>query len=79
MKSDLLSRVHFHPKNMDYEKFYQKCIPKHCLPSDYGGDLASVDELHGKHRKNLLQMREYFLLEERVMNFEFEEMKLNDE
>lgn len=58
---------------MDYEKFYEEWIPKSCLPSDYGGDLESIEDLQNKHRKSLLKMREYFLLEERMMNFEFEE------
>jgi hypothetical protein len=73
MKSDILSRIRFYSKNMDYEKFYKESIPRTCLPSDYGGLLPSIKELHEKNRECLLQMREYFLLEERLMNFEFED------
>jgi hypothetical protein len=62
---------------MDYEKFYRDFIPKSCLPSDYGGDLESIEILHNKNRENLHQMREYFLLEERLMNFEFDELNLD--
>lgn len=58
---------------MDYEKFYKKYIPKSCLPSDYGGDLESIKDLHNKQRESLMNMRDYFLLHERMMNFEFEE------
>lgn len=58
---------------MDYEKFYNDWIPKSCLPSDYGGDLDSLEELHVEERKSLMKLREYFLYEERLMNFEFEE------
>ena len=58
---------------MDYEKFYTEWIPKSCLPSEYGGDLESLDEFHDKHRKSMLKMREYFLLVERLLNFEFED------
>lgn len=79
IRSDLLERVHFHSTNMDYEKFYAEVIPKSCLPSDYGGDLESVEVLHNKHRKSLMKMRDYFLIEERLMNFEFEEFDFDDE
>lgn len=58
---------------MDYEKFYNECIPKSCLPSDYGGDLESVEELHNKNRKTLTSMRDYFLMDDRMMNFELEQ------
>lgn len=72
IRSDILNRVFFHTADMDYEKFYKDCIPKSCLPADYGGDLKSIQELHDKHSKSLLELSEYFLLEERMINFEFE-------
>lgn len=56
---------------MDYEKFYEECIPKSCLPSDYGGDLASVAELHKQTWKEMNEISEYFKLEERACNLEF--------
>lgn len=59
---------------MDYEKFYSECIPKSCMPSDYGGDLESVEVLHKKNQESLVQMQEYFSFDEQVMNFEFEEV-----
>lgn len=68
-----MSRVHFHPAKMDWEKFYKNHIPKSCLPSDYGGDLESIEVLHNKHRESLSKMRDYFVLVGRLMNFEFEE------
>ena len=49
---------------MDYEKFYKEHIPKSCLPSDFGGDLESVAELHEKHTKELMRLRNYFIMEE---------------
>ena len=66
-----LSKIHWFTADMDYEKFYTEHIPKSCLPSDYGGDLGTVGELHEKHKKILSEMNEYFLLEEKQMNFEF--------
>lgn len=73
IKSDILNRVHFHSTNLDYEKFSQEWIPKSCLPSDYGGDLESIEDLHNKHRKSLFKVRDYFLLTEKMMNFELED------
>jgi hypothetical protein len=78
MKSDILSRIRFYSKNMDYEKFYKESIPKSCLPSDYGGDLESIDKLHNRNRETLSKMREYFLMEERLMNFEFEHLNFDE-
>jgi hypothetical protein len=58
---------------MDWEEFYVKHIPKSHLPSDYGGDLDSVEDLHQHHRKSFMEMREYFLVEEKQMKFSFED------
>lgn len=49
---------------MDYEKFYSKYIPKSCLPSDFGGELESVTELHEKHCKEFMRLKSYFVAEE---------------
>jgi len=72
LRADLLQKVHFHPKNMDMEKFYEKHIPKSHLPSDYGGDLESIEELHQKQIKLLNIQRQYFIVEERISNGEFD-------
>lgn len=66
-----LSKIHWHSSEMDYEKFYEEHIPKSCLPSDYGGDLESVEILREKSKKTLLSMNEYFFLEEMQKNLEF--------
>lgn len=62
--SGFLNKIHWHSSEMDYEKFYEDHIPKCCLPSDYGGDLESVKILQEKNKKVLLNMKEYFVLEE---------------
>lgn len=49
---------------MDFEKFYAEHIPKSSLPSDFGGELESVAELHDKHSKELKSLRNFFLAEE---------------
>lgn len=56
---------------MDYNKFHEEHIPKSSLPADYGGNLESVEILHKKNRKILMDMEEYFYLEELQMNCEF--------
>jgi hypothetical protein len=71
VSATFLSKIHWHTSDMDYEKFYEEHIPKSCLPSDYGGDLDSIEELHKKHKELLMSQNEYFLLEEKQMNLEF--------
>lgn len=73
LRSELMNKIHFHPSNMDYEKFYADCIPKSHLPSDYGGDLESIEILHNRQRKTFMEMRDYFMLEEKQKNLEFDE------
>lgn len=63
---------------MDYKKFYNECLPKSCLPSDYGGDLESIEVLHNEHRESLNKMRDFFLLEEKMFKFEFEGFDLDE-
>lgn len=57
---------------MDYEKFYEEHIPKSSLPSDFGGDLESVAELHEKHSKDLMRLRNYFIAEEQQAALKFD-------
>lgn len=78
IRSHLMKRVHFHPPNMDFEKFYEEWIPKSCLPSDYGGDLESVEELHNKFRTPLMKMTEFFLIQERLLKCELEEYDFDE-
>lgn len=66
-----MSKIHWHAPEMDYDKFYKEHIPKSNLPSDYGGDLESVEVLHKKNKEILMGMEEYFYLEELQMNLEF--------
>lgn len=54
---------------MDFEKFYNEVVPKSCLPSDFGGDLESVDKLHEKHCKEFLELREFFLATDKQIGF----------
>ncbi|XP_070491802.1 alpha-tocopherol transfer protein-like [Chironomus tepperi] len=56
--------IHIHTPDMDYNEFFEKHVPRHCMPSDYGGDLPSLDELHAKNIETLTSMKEYYYLEE---------------
>ena len=47
------------------EKFYENHIPKSSLPSDFGGDLESVEVLHKRHCDEFSRMRNFFLAEEK--------------
>lgn len=58
---------------MDYEKFFKDFVPKTHLPSDYGGDLDSIETLHTQQIKEFMDMREYFLMEEQQANCEFDQ------
>jgi len=52
--------------------FYEEHIPKSSLPSDFGGDLESVAELHEKHCKELMRLRNYFIAEEQQAALKFD-------
>ena len=64
VKKELYDVIHIHTSELDYEEFFEKYVPRHCMPSDYGGDLPSFDELHSKNVKSLVSMKEYYYLEE---------------
>lgn len=49
---------------MDWDMFYSQHIPKSCLPSDFGGDLESIADLHEKQCKEFQRSRDFFVLEE---------------
>ncbi|KFB43516.1 AGAP003733-PA-like protein [Anopheles sinensis] len=66
--AEILNMLYLHTSNANFEKFYEEWIPKSCLPSDLGGDLKSIDELHQDHVKEFERQRNYFLSEERQRN-----------
>lgn len=65
IRAEILNTLFLHTSNANLEKFYQEWIPRSCLPSDYGGELKSVVELHEEHIKKFEAMQSYFLAEER--------------
>ncbi|KAL7038240.1 hypothetical protein ACKWTF_009515 [Chironomus riparius] len=68
----LLHRVYLHNSNINWNDFYHKHIPKSNLPKDYGGDLPSIKELHESERNILINLKEYFKLEEQQVNHELD-------
>ncbi|ETN60609.1 phosphatidylinositol transfer protein [Anopheles darlingi] len=66
--AEILNMLYLHTSNANFEKFYEEWIPKQCLPSDLGGDLKSVDELHQEHLAEFEKQRPFFLAEERQRN-----------
>ncbi|KAF2886495.1 hypothetical protein ILUMI_19678, partial [Ignelater luminosus] len=63
-RQDILNLMHFHTSNMDMEIFYKQYIPRKCLPEEYGGDLPTVRELHGKTIEKLTDLQSHFDAEE---------------
>lgn len=51
MKKKLQERIFIH--GSDYTKLYEH-VPKELLPSDYGGDLPSADEISRKFNFKIL-------------------------
>jgi len=68
MKAEILSRLHMHPSTNDYGKLLKDVIPLSCLPSDFGGDLPSVEEMHAAHCQEFMKLRNYFIEEEQQWN-----------
>lgn len=56
--------MNLHYADIDWEKFYENVIPRSCLPSDYGGDLESVEVLSQKNLEELKLMKDYYEIEE---------------
>lgn len=45
LKEKIRNRIHVHPDGL--ESLY-KFVPREILPSEYGGDAGSIQEIHGK-------------------------------
>jgi len=60
MRAEIFNCLYTYSSDINYEGFYQKWIPKECLPSDFGGDLPTVVEMHTDFRKKFDEMRDYF-------------------
>ncbi|GAB0093017.1 alpha-tocopherol transfer protein-like [Sergentomyia squamirostris] len=65
MKAEILKMLHLHPSDLNMEEFYEKYIPKSCLPSDFGGDCPSVADMHASFKKELEEMRDFLMDDEK--------------
>uniref|UniRef100_A0A336M194 CSON010066 protein n=1 Tax=Culicoides sonorensis TaxID=179676 RepID=A0A336M194_CULSO len=65
MKHD--RKLFVHTPTNDYSKLFNGKIPPDCLPSDFGGSLDSIEELHKKNTELLMKMRHYFTDEEKKL------------
>lgn len=59
--------------DVNYEKFHETQVPKSHLPKEFGGTLGTLGELQEKSVKLFMNLRDYFVLEEKQANFEFDE------
>ncbi|XP_037039603.1 alpha-tocopherol transfer protein-like [Bradysia coprophila] len=68
MRAEIFKCLYTYTSDIDYDEFYKNWIPKQCLPSDFGGDLPTVAEMHTNFRKELDDLRDYFVAEEDQRN-----------
>lgn len=74
LKQKFFDMIQLHPVGSNLENLFDHDVPRSHIPIELGGDLPqSVNELHDKTRKLLIDMREYFILEEKQTNLEFDE------
>ncbi|KAJ8910508.1 hypothetical protein NQ315_012355, partial [Exocentrus adspersus] len=60
MKRELFDKIIAHPPNTPMEEFFEKYLPASCMPSDFGGELSSLDEL-SEHLQNETRKLKIFL------------------
>lgn len=71
-RTEFLKKFHLHSSNINWEEFHQKYIPKSHLPSDYGGDLRSIKEMHEESPEILQRFKTYFAVDARGMRGELD-------
>ncbi|KAF5285076.1 hypothetical protein FQA39_LY16765 [Lamprigera yunnana] len=64
MNKELLKKIHFHPRGLDWDDFYKTALPKSALCNDYGGELASISKCEEVTRKQLRRLEEHFEAEQ---------------
>ena len=70
-------KFQFLHSDVDYSKFHETQVPKSHLPNEFGGTLGTLDELQEKSVELFMNLRDYFVLEEKQANFEFDDY-IND-
>ena len=56
-------QIHLH-HGSDFKNFHN-FIPRSSLPSDFGGELKSIEKLHQKHCQEFSRLRKFFIEEEK--------------
>ncbi|KAF5285075.1 hypothetical protein FQA39_LY16764 [Lamprigera yunnana] len=64
MNKELLKKIHFHPRGLDWDDFHKTVLPKSALCKDYGGELASISECKELTLKKLRRLEEHFEAEQ---------------
>lgn len=64
--------MNLHPASLDLDKLHAEILPKANLPSDFGGVCESVDVLTAKQYEELIDERDFLLLEEKQAALELD-------
>lgn len=64
MRAEIFKVLKTYPSDCNMDEFYKNVIPRSGLPSDFGGDLSSVSELHEQFKDEYYNLRDYFRAEE---------------
>jgi len=73
MKAEIAQKMILHSPSLDMDQFCAEYkIPRSCLPSDYGGLCDSVEVLHEKTTKEFLELRDFFIAEEKLAALEYD-------
>ncbi|CAH1118370.1 unnamed protein product [Phaedon cochleariae] len=64
MKKELFDLIIAHPPETDMEDFFEKHIPAHCMPADFGGDLPTMDQLSLDTQKRWRQVKSFLEAQE---------------
>lgn len=64
-----------YPADYNMDDFYENVIARSGLPSDFGGDLGSVKELHEQFKSEIYNLREYFRAEEEQRAIFWDQLK----
>ncbi|XP_057658251.1 alpha-tocopherol transfer protein-like isoform X1 [Diorhabda carinulata] len=65
MKKELYEMIITHSPGANMQEFFEKYIPASSMPSDYGGDLPSIEKLSEDTRKYLQSMKTFLEAEEK--------------
>lgn len=64
MRAEIFKVLKTYPSDYNMDDFYKNVIPRSGLPSDFGGDLPSIDVLHEQFKSEYYNLRDYFRAEE---------------